>query len=410
MKRIAAALLALVLLLAGCQNTSPNTTEPSPTALAPSDPPEIPDITVPQREAPFSEDPIWQFPKGRDYYFLCPKVDEQYNMNEDYYIIFITIPLISRAEIDLDRFQLTLPLKNVTYEVRKERIRLPLEITPHLFYAYHDWNWAEYLRVEEIEYAVSNGKPISEADRALLNAYDPVILDLNNQLMELTYDTLPSSLSNFYAYEITLCFSFDAQTPEESFSYMDISWPGVSFRHDCGRISFVRKPKTDFGNYASVLDNAWEFSLCHSYSSGRWYLSMYQFSFTFTAKKDLTLKSISFPDGYGTLIKSFIDMTLADGTSMQLTWDGKSPLPVQAGTQVIMRNYNTDPRPVSTVPIGERFIQLNMECEGKSYFGTRLSWQNNSNRTDYYELAAFYFDNIDIPAYYRDYFSYRSLW
>ncbi len=60
--------------------------------------------------------------------------------------------------------------------------------------------------------------------------------------------------------------------------------------------------------------------------------------------------------------------------------------------------------------MGERFIRLNMECEGKSYFGTRLSWQNNSNRTDYYELAAFYFDNVDIPAYYRDYFSYRSLW
>ncbi len=60
--------------------------------------------------------------------------------------------------------------------------------------------------------------------------------------------------------------------------------------------------------------------------------------------------------------------------------------------------------------IGERFIRLNMECEGKSYFGTQLRWQNNNNRADYYELAAFYFDNIDILAYYRDYISCWPLW
>ncbi len=59
MKRIAAALLALVLLLAGCQNASPTVPEPSQTIPVPSDPSGIPDITVPQREAPFNEAPIW---------------------------------------------------------------------------------------------------------------------------------------------------------------------------------------------------------------------------------------------------------------------------------------------------------------------------------------------------------------
>ncbi len=410
MKRIAAALLVLVLLLAGCANASPTATEPSQTTPIPSDPSGIPDITVPPLELPFSEDPIWQFPKGQDYYFLCPKVDEQYNMNEEYYMIFVTIPLISREEIDLDRFQLTLPLKNVTYEVRKKRVILPLEIFPQLFYAYHDWDWTEYLLAKEIEYAVINEKPISEADRARLNAYYAKEEEVYKAYEALTPDTLPGSLSDFFAYQITLCFSFDAQTPEESFSYMDISWPGVSFRHDCGRISFVRKPKTDFGNYASIISAKLGFDMQCGFIDSARYLSMHQFMYNFTAKKDLTLESISFPDGYGTHIRSFVELTLADGTYMQLAWDGKSPLPVQEGTLVAMLSYCTDPRTVSSVPIGERFIRLNMECEGKSYFGTQLLWQDNDNRADYYELAAFYFDNIDIPAYYRDYYSYHVIW
>ncbi len=409
MNRITAVLLVLVLLLAGCANASPTASETSPTAPNPSDPPSIPDVTVPPREAPFLEDPLWQLPKGQDYYFLFSPRETQYNLNENIGIILITIPLISREKIDLDQFQLTIPLKNVTYEVRKERVRLPPEIDLNLFYAYHNWDWAEYLLAKEIESAVITGKPVSEADQALLNAYDPVILELNNQLMHLTRDDFPGSLSNFYAYQITLCFSYDEQTPEESFSYMDISWPGVSFRHDCGCISFVRKPATEMGSFYWMNQSS-GFGKTNSES---WLNRKYQYSpfwiCMFEPAKDLTLESVSFPDGNGTFLKAYLTMKQEDGTSMNLTWDGKTPLPVQAGTKVEMRVAFADSRTAHLVPTGESWRQLHFSCEGKNYVETCGGYINCSDY-DYYALAALYFDNIDIPAYYRDYFSYRSLW
>ncbi len=410
MKRIAAALLALVLLLAGCANASPKTTEPSPTVPAPSDTQGVPDVTVPPLEAPFLEDPLWQLPKGQEYYFLFSPRESQYNLNENFGIIFITIPLISRKEIDLDQFRLTIPLETIPYTVEAERVPLLMdEFSHHLFRCYQDVNWSEYRRGWWLDRQKEHGAALNEADQARLEAYYAKNEELYKAYDALLARKLPGSLSNFYAYKITIRLFIEDQPQEESFSYMDVSWPGTSFRQDCGNISFVRKPTVDIDNFYGVMQEVSIFGMSNgvTWDYRKWQGTM-QWPSVFTPAKDLTLESVSFPDGNGTFLKAYLTMTQEDGTSMELTWDGKTPLPVQAGTKVNLWIYFTDPRGAHLVPTGESWCRLNFSCEGKSYWGG-YGGSRNCTDYDYYALAAIYFDGVDVPAYYREFESYRPL-
>ncbi len=409
--RIAAALLVLVLLLAGCANASPIASETSPTAPDPSDPSGIPDVTVPPLEAPFLEDPLWQLPRGQEYYFLFSPRESQYNLNENFGIIFITIPLISRKEIDLDQFRLTIPLKTIPYTVEAERVLLPIdEFRHHLFRCYQDVDWSEYRQGWWIEWQQEHGAALNEADQARLEAYYAKDQELFGAYEALTPDTLPGSLSSFYAYKITIRLSIEEQPKEESFSYMDVSWPGVSFRQDCGDISFVRKPIIGMGDFYSLMEKKMFFGVSNGASLDyRRFQGIMQWAPVFTPAKDITLESVSFPDGNGTFLKAFLTMTQKDGTSMELTWDGKTPLPVQAGTEVTLWIYFTDPRCAHLVPTGENWCRLNFSCEGKSYWGG-YGGSRDCTDYDYYALAAIYFDGVDVPAYYREFESYRPLW
>ena len=89
--------------------------------------------------------------------------------------------------------------------------------------------------------------------------------------------------------------------------------------------------------------------------------------------------------------------------NMNFRWDGQTPIPVTANAEVQLRIIFVDPRLATVVTAGRVTARLDY-----SYGGGQGAWVEDLvflRHTNWYELAAVYFDGVDVPRYYREYYN-----
>ena len=375
-------------------------TGPAPTILA-----TLPqqDETVPEFVYTDYPDPMLDMPKGQDYYFLCPEYDLQFNLSgyPNYTFDSVTIPIISRTPIDPEQVEVVLPLEHIRYQVSVSQAAPGKKLDFYLYKCYEDWDWAAEAKAQRL-YEKKKTEALTEEEATFLEDYGKKNQEVMERYDKLLLDNFPGSLSNFYCYTATIHFNYSADTiQEETVSYMDVSWPGVSFRQDCGTIRFCYGKKTDYGTQGS---GAYKriFAGGMGGAGAPYGLAHGSIPYVFVAQTDMVLEKITIFNEQTQLKHITVSMKSKNG-NMNFRWDGQTPIPVTANAEVQLRIIFVDPRLATVVTAGRVTARLDY-----SYGGGQGAWVEDLvflRHTNWYELAAVYFDGVDVPRYYREYYN-----
>lgn len=407
-KRVYTLLLALMLLLTACDlggaDSTTASTEQAGTTSAPtiSDTPSSgtePGKTEPDEPFIYTYYPDPMLPSadeiGKDYYFLCPQFDVDFTTGDR--ADTIHIPLISKTEIDPDSIEVTLPLENIPYTVAVSQWRHPEQMERWIYDCYQGCDWVEALAIRRLE-----AKPEEERtaeEQAKLDAYWAQQAENSKQFNALEWKDYPGSIQDFYGYQIMITFDYvdlpeDQRCAGEVLTYMDISWPGVSFRQECGeiRFSYQEIPVSDpfqgvFSMYTTAQLGVG--GMPYGLANGSFFIE-------FTAEQDMVLTGISAIYGNPQITKIRLKI---DGLDM--IWDGKTPIPVPEGADVYMDVHYVDPALATVTVAGKHIWQMDYFCDGtarKTITSIRLV-----RYLDFCVYAAVYFDGVDVPAYYREF-------
>ncbi len=402
MKRGLIYLLAVIMvLLCACAAVPADTTPTSPpdtsasteqTILNYEFPTVLPNM-LPEPEYLFRADPLLEQEKGKDYYFLCSEMDISLNIqeNETDNLSFL---LLSKTAIDPKNIQITLPLEQIDYEVDIHASNGGDEIEEFLYKSYLGWDWlaAVYLKTAD-----------SALDPMEVSAYREYNSAIYQQYLKAKEGPLPGSLNDYFAYRVSITFSYPEKlNHEEVLTQMDVRWPGVSFLHNCGKLRFYSGEVTQ----AQVVANAYTDYFAPQLSGfpvTKIGMAATTIPFRFTAVKDMTLERVSFPSDQQLLLNIQVSLTNAANT-VNVIWDGKTPLPVTAGTKVNMRVCYEDIRLTYLSKIGRSTAFLHYLCDGKQ--GIAKQSIADGSMPSNHVLAAHFFDDVNIIPYFKYYFVY----
>ncbi len=388
MKRCLTYLLAVIMvLLSGCM-VQPGT-EPSGST---ADTASMPSTAAPTLGTSLQE-----------YYFLCPEFDIEYNFSDyqKHSRDFIVIPIISRTPIDPEQVEVVLPLEHIRYEVWIGQAQPGTSFDLYLYKCYENWDWAAAVKAQRLE--EKKTEELTKEEEAFLQDYRKKNQEIMERYFKFSENNLPGSLSAFYCYTVLINFHYSADTmQEETVSYMDVSWPGVSFRQDCGTIRFYYGEKTDYGTSSGgvykriAAGGSGGAGVPYGFNHG-------SMLYRFVAQKDMVLEKFSFLNEQ-TQLKHVIVKIQAKEGNLDFQWDGQTPVPVNAGAEVDLWAVFTDPRIAPVVAAGRITARLDYSCDGE-----QGAWVEDLDlyraMTDWYELAAIYFDGVDVPKYYREYYN-----
>lgn len=396
--------LACMLLLCACAAVPADTTPtPPPDTNAPTGeaipteqaipsyefPTVLPDM-LPEPEYLFRADPLLEQEKGKDYYFLCSEMDISLNIqeNETDNLSFL---LLSKTAIDPKSIQITLPLEQIGYEVDIRASNGGDEIEEFLYKSYLGWDWLAdaYLNTA-----------LASAEDFAYREYESAI---SQQYQKAKEGALPGSLNDYFAYGVSITFSYPEELDhEEVLTQMDVRWPGVSFLHNCGKLRFysgeVTQAKTVVNAYTDYFAPK-----ASGFPITKIGMAATTIPFRFTAMKDMTLERVSFPSDRQQLLSIQVSLT-NEANTVNVIWDGKTPLPVTAGTKVNMRVFYEDIRLTYLSKIGRSTAFLHYLCDG----GEGIAKQSitDANGFPSHVLAAHFFDDVDIIPYFKYYFVY----
>ncbi len=402
-KRVYALLLALMLLLTACDiggvDGTAASTEQMGASSAPTTSDTQPGSTEP--EASFSyiyyPDPLLPPANeiGKDYYFLCPEFDVDFTTGDR--ADTIHIPLISKTEIDPDSIEVTLPLENIPYTVSVSQWRHPEQMEQWLYECYLGADWTKQLEMSKI--SAKNEEERTAEEQAKLDAHLAEQKETYRQYSALEWKDYPGSIPTFYGYWIVITFDYvdlpdEQRKATEVLTYMDISWPGVSLRQECGEIRFFYQeiPVSDpflgvFSMYTTAQMGVG--GMPYGLANGSFFIA-------FKAEQDMVLNGISAIYGNPEITK----IRLAVG-GIDMIWDGKTPIPVSEGANVTINVYYVDPAVASVTVAGKYIWQLDYFCDGTA--GKTVNSVRLVRNLDMCILAAVYFDGVDVPAYYREF-------
>ena len=340
----------------------------------------------------------------QDYYFLCPEFDLEYNLSDypwrtsDFFII----PIISRTPIDSEQVEVVLPLEHIRYQVFVGQAAPASNLDFYLYKCYENWDWAAAVKAQRLE--EKKTEELTKEEEAFLQDYRKKNQEIMERYFKLSEDKLPGSLSAFYCYTVLIKFNYSADTmQEETVSYMDISWPGVSFRQDCGTIRFYYGEKTDYGTSSGGVYK--RISAGGRGGAGVPYgFNHGMMPYHFIAQKDMVLEKFSFLNEQTQLKRVIVKIQAKEG-NLEFKWDGQTPVPVDAGAEVDLWAVFTDPRLEPVVAAGRITARLDYSCDGEQGAWVEDLDLERGAVTNWYELAAIYFDGVDVPKYYREYYN-----
>lgn len=345
-------------------------------------------------------------------FFLCGEYDLDFYLNSEFNCIMI--PVVSRTPIDTSAVKITLPL-DIDYEVYFNEILLTGDYAQYFdYYLYQCYRGLDWGKVAELFDAAREASTALEgskdADRAALQQTVDDYWAYTDQYSQ-DYDSLTQEqYPKFYAYEVLINFYYDYDNPQDdSFTYIDVSWPGVSFRAECGEVRFHKENAYD--------DNAEKVGGLHQLTGGFRDAASFPYGPGTTTtlvgyletENEVTLTRGYFSGYTPEISRIQVNMDSLeqnpDGTpvrSMDYLWDGQTPLTVEGGLTIQLNATFTDQRLQAMVPEGKLYFHLEYEYQGeRATLVKELGLHRNAN---FYELAAIYLDGIDVRSYYEQFF------
>ena len=341
----------------------------------------------------------------QEYYFLCPEFDLLCNLSDYPSRPFdsLVIPIISRTPIDPDQVEVVLPLEHIRYQVFVGQATPASNLDFYLYKCYENWDWAAEAKAKHLQ-ENKKTEELTKEEKSFLEDIAKKNQEIMERYFKLSNDNLPGSLSAFYCYTVLINFNYSADTmQEETVSYMDVSWPGVSFRQVCGSIRFYFGKKTDYGTssggvYKRILAGGrGGAGVPYGFNHG-------SMRYRFVAQKDMVLEKLSFLNKQTQLKHVIVKIQTEEG-NMNFQWDGQTPVPVNASAEVDLRAVFTDPRLEPVVAAGRITARLDYSCDGEQGAWVEDLDLERGAVTNWYELAAIYFDGVDVPRYYREYYN-----
>lgn len=324
---------------------------------------------------------------GSDYVLLCPNYDmDMYTQLSGFPKLII--PLVSRVPIDTSEVSLTLPVSfPYTVECREIVLKDQEQYTfdSYIYLSYCDVDW----------------KKIA-TDNQYYTEIESLIQEW--QVIQDTGEGLPE----VYAYEIVVDFDFNNAVIDESVTFFDISWPGVSFRQELGEIRFTSDVELDFAE--TELDAFYELlggregSFSPPYGTG----AGHEYICEFVTKKPIVINSGYLLSKQDVLSNLEVSITATNGvegaenSASFSAWNGEDDLVIDANSRVVINATITEEVAQSLVYDDYIYFCLEYECNGVTdvvVTDCRLFRHNN-----YFAVAAVFLDGVDLKSYYNDYF------
>lgn len=402
-------LLVLTLLLSGCgQEPLPTETTVTEESTAPVETTETAG-EIPTTEAVTGDHSY----RGEDWEsgyvitdswgFFCPHMD-----TDVYYPLRFTgdfdFFLLSREPIDPDAVTITLGTE-IPYWVYVDSGENYFEnqspgvglfssnFNWYIYASYQNWDWKKHKEMNYIPVTTEEAleKAAYDADwTAMLQEYEKACL---------TGEGVPQ----FYIYTIVIRLDESAVKGQKVITYMDVSWPGVSFRHEFGELRLHEGYPPEADGFPCLMDGIAD-------NEGSMFINGKAFPYIgeqeegmlggFIAGKEVALLKGYAVDGSGE-IKDVRLVYETDEGSVDMLWDENSKVWLDPGTKVEVWAKAGGPKTFWSVLNEHIYYCIEYECDGVR----DVFFFNNHHRShgNPFELWALYFDETNLRSYYDDY-------
>ena len=339
-----------------------------------------------------------------DWGFFCPHMDT--DVYPDLYVMgdLDSIYLLSRESIDPESISITLGT-NLPYDVYVSEADWYFEydkevgyseFDQYIYASYQNWDWKKHKEM--------NRTPVTDEEWKEAVAYDAEWMRMGEEL-EIILET-GEGMPEFYIYGITFNVDYGAirgTDRTEVINYMDVSWPGVSFRHEFGELrihggfadTFPEFPYQMAGigfNQRMAEASSIDFEYIGEQESG--------FFGAFTASDEIALLRGYALDGSGEINDVRLVFQTDEGI-VDMQWDENSKVWLDAGTVVEIWAKAGGPETFWSVRNERLYYCIEYECNGvRDVFMVSSHVIGNFNP---FVLWALYFDETNLRSYYDDY-------
>lgn len=338
-----------------------------------------------------------------DWGFFCPHMDT--DVFPDLYVMddFTTVCLLSREPIDPETISATLGTE-LPYDVYICEADWYFEYDKEVGYSafdqfiyasYQDWDWKKHKEMNQ-EFATIE-EILVAAD------YNAEWMRMGEELEKIleTGEGMPE----FYIYDINFNVDYGAirgTDRTEVINYMDVSWPGVSFRHEFGELrihggfadTFPDFPyaMTGIGFNQRMADNHADYHYIGEQKSGLFA--------AFTASEEIALLRGYALDGSGEINDIRLVFNTDEGV-VDMQWDGSSKVWLDAGTVVEIWAKAGGPETFWSIRNERLYYCIEYECNGvRDVFMVTNHVIGNFHP---FELWAIYFDETNMRECYEYY-------
>lgn len=397
-------LLVLALLLSGCgQKPLPTETTATEESTAPSETTgEIP-TTEPVTVDHSYRGEDWEsgYVITEDWGFFCPHMDT--DVYRPYQLTFDlqNITLLSREPINPESISAVLET-DVPYEVFVQEMDWYYEdedtirssFFQYIYASYQNWDWKKHKEMNQ-EFAT-----IEESlEKA---AYDAEYHDVLGQEYEHAIQT-GEGMPKFYAYLIMITLDYNAVEEDTTLRYMDVSWPGVSFRHEFGELRLHAGFPEEFDGFPCEMAGIGHSQFMHQMNRSDFeYIGEQQSGMLgeFVTSEELVLLRGYALDGCGEINDVRLVFQTDEGV-VDMEWDENSKVWLDPGTRVEVWVKAGGPETFWSVNNERLYYGIEYECNGvRDAFAVSSHMDRVGNP---YVLWALYFDETNLRSYYDDY-------
>lgn len=400
MKRWVITLLALMFIMYGCTpvHTITDETESTQQMTSPMD------TSLQYTNIYYGE----EWPDGytitEDWGFFCPYVDmDQYDGLE--HTNELDILLLSKQPIDTASVSVVFPgdlqykVYVDDYNVGSSMDALVSYFDSELYSLYQDFDWSAF---DEAQSILGSGRSLSQEEleriQTIINEYEKLTTTDYQHALN-TGEGIPE----FYCYSVQIDFDLSKLADDVTLTYMDVSWPGVSFRQEFGEIRLHNDFPSSLQEYEMAFDGVGAYSLN---TNGTFVAPYYGLPTegllcTIPVSKDIVLTN-GYPLNEEDVFQEIRLVIQSPNSSMDFIWDEQSDILIDKGATLEVW-ATIDPQKVYWPLCADcLYYCIEYTCNGSTdVLPIYYQYQRMGNP---YLLWAEYFDHVGVREYYEQHY------
>ena len=400
MKRWVITLLALLFIMCGCSTVHDITDETEPTQQEPSPT----DTNLQYENIYYGEEWSEGYTITEDWGFFCPHVDMD-KYDGLVHTTDLAFLLLSKEPIDPEKVNIVFP-GNLQYTVYVNTYMaspsldvLRSYFNTDLYLLYQDYDRTAF---DEAQSILGSGRSMSQEEQENLQA----IFYEYEKLTTTDYEHALSTgegITKFYSYGVLIDFDLSKLTEDVTLTYMDVSWPGVSFRQEFGEIRLHSDFPSRIQEYEMSLNGVGAYDLN---SNGTFTYPYYGLPVEGLLCSVPVSKDIILTNGYSLnkddVFQGIRLVIQSPNSSMDFIWDGQSDVVIDKGT--VLEVWATiDPKKVYWPVCADcLYYCIEYTCDGSTdVLPIYYQYQRMGNP---YLLWAEYFDRVGVREYYEQHY------